>query len=141
MSSLAHKLVTHRTSSYRPATATDEQTVFDDAQVAAAAYPPIVVADLAVGNVALVTTIDLQVVALAPGINVIGRDKSCCVVVQDPIVSRRHAQIAVRGNQLVLTDLHSTNGTWVNGQRVATSIILRGGDRIKMGRIEFVVSA
>lgn len=63
---------------------------------------------------------------------VIGRDPRCDVVLADPMVSARHAQIAPSPSGYWLTDLGSTNGTFVNGQRVQ-QVLLRPGDQIRVG--------
>ncbi len=55
------------------------------------------------------------------------------LVVRDSDVSRRHAIIEVMGDQVILRDLNSTNGTWLNNQRVM-SARLQPGDRIRLGR-------
>src|SRR3712207_508594 len=64
---------------------------------------------------------------------VIGRSRDCDIVLSDPNVSRRHAEIRAdaRGGWVV-HDLGSTNGVKVNGTRVAGSSPLRPGDRIGM---------
>jgi pSer/pThr/pTyr-binding forkhead associated (FHA) protein len=56
-------------------------------------------------------------------------------------VSRLHCRLtADRSDQLIVEDLDSTNGTIVNGRRVKRSL-LRAGDRLKVGRVEFVIQA
>jgi Protein of unknown function (DUF3662)/FHA domain len=65
-------------------------------------------------------------------ITVIGRSSECDVVVGDPNVSRRHAEIRRMGRGYSLVDLGSTNGTEVNGQRV-TETSLMNGDVIGVG--------
>ncbi len=69
---------------------------------------------------------------------VIGRSSDCDIVVGDPNVSRRHAEIRRMGRGFSLVDLGSTNGTEVNGQRV-TETSLMNGDVIGVGttRITF----
>ena len=62
----------------------------------------------------------------------VGRDPRCAVVVDDPEVSRRHARILQRGGAWLIEDLESTNGTFVNGERVVTSQPLTDGDRIRL---------
>ena len=62
----------------------------------------------------------------------IGRAADNDVVLRDERVSRHHARIAGRRGSLVLSDLGSTNGTEVNGQRVS-DVVLGAGDRIRMG--------
>jgi sulfite reductase (NADPH) flavoprotein alpha-component len=57
------------------------------------------------------------------------------VVLDDPDVSRRHARLEIVDNQLVLTDLGSTNGTYVNDARVTRQVLV-SGDRMRVGRFE-----
>jgi hypothetical protein len=70
-------------------------------------------------------------------LTVIGRDPSADIILDDPGISRRHSEIRVTndGPHLVtsIRDLASTNGTFVNGERVAT-IRLEDGDRLTIGR-------
>src|SRR6188472_575566 len=70
---------------------------------------------------------------------VIGRDPLSGVVLSEPSVSRRHAQIVRREDTLVLEDLGSAVGTYVNDQRVSAQI-LSDGDRVRFGRqVQFEV--
>jgi hypothetical protein len=62
----------------------------------------------------------------------VGRHLACDVVVGDPSVSRRHAQLTFRDGVWVLQDLASTNGTRVNGERVGRTT-LHSGDVISLG--------
>lgn len=63
----------------------------------------------------------------------VGRDPTLELVLPDPGVSFRHALIEDRGDALVLIDLGSTNGTFVNGQR-AQETPLSPGDRLRFGQ-------
>jgi len=63
---------------------------------------------------------------------VLGRLPECAVVLNDPNVSRRHAEIRRRGSDVVVVDLGSTNGTRVNGVRVKEQL-LNDGDEIEVG--------
>jgi predicted component of type VI protein secretion system len=63
----------------------------------------------------------------------IGRDLSNDIVVNDPEVSRRHVRLFLQGDQYVIEDLGSTNGTSVNGQRLMGPYILRPGELVTMG--------
>jgi hypothetical protein len=63
---------------------------------------------------------------------VIGRLPECEVVLGDTNVSRRHAQVAMDAGDVVVTDLGSTNGTFVNGRRV-TRAAIQPGDEITIG--------
>jgi uncharacterized protein YkwD len=65
----------------------------------------------------------------------IGSHPSNDVVLDDTTVSRRHATIARRPGGFELTDLESTNGTFVNGRRLQKSIALKRGDEIKFGSV------
>ncbi len=63
---------------------------------------------------------------------VIGRSRTCMVTLASPDASRRHAEIVAVPAGYLLRDLGSTNGTFVNGQRVDERT-LAGGDRIEIG--------
>ncbi|MEW2476968.1 FHA domain-containing protein [Micromonospora gifhornensis] len=67
---------------------------------------------------------------------VIGRDTAADIVVHDPHMSRRHAEIRLAGDGVSLLDLGSTNGTWVNGLRTTGPVCLTDGDMILIGRTE-----
>jgi pSer/pThr/pTyr-binding forkhead associated (FHA) protein len=72
---------------------------------------------------------------------VVGRSEAD-LTIEDPQLSRRHAMLAPGpGGTVVVTDLGSTNGTWVNGTRVAGPATLAPGDRLRMGDAELVVEA
>jgi hypothetical protein len=62
----------------------------------------------------------------------VGRHPRCDVVVSDPSVSRRHAQLTFRDGAWVIQDLASTNGTIVNGARVGRTA-LHAGDILTLG--------
>lgn len=66
-------------------------------------------------------------------INSVGRSPQNEIVVNDPEISRRHAQIVQQGDHFTVEDLGSTNGTFVNGQRCNGPTPLRHGDRIEFG--------
>lgn len=60
----------------------------------------------------------------------------------DPEISREHARIAQgQFDQLVIEDLGSTNGTYVNGERIAAQRVLRPGDTVQLGRSALTVEA
>jgi hypothetical protein len=62
-----------------------------------------------------------------------GRSRQCEVMVDDPNVSRAHAEIRPRGGSWVLADLGSTNGSRLNGRRVEGPEVLKPGDEIELG--------
>ena len=68
----------------------------------------------------------------------IGRSADCELALRDARVSRHHARLHARDGVLVLTDLDSTNGTRVNGQRIR-EVTLGEGDRILVGETELIV--
>jgi pSer/pThr/pTyr-binding forkhead associated (FHA) protein len=65
----------------------------------------------------------------------IGRSKECDVQLEDPNVSRRHAELRQEGASYWIVDLDSTNGIEVNGRRLKRSK-LEDGDRIVIGETE-----
>ena len=74
-------------------------------------------------------------VRLAAGqTSAIGRHSSCQLVLRREDVSRRHCEVSFENGAYVVCDLGSTNGTFVNGQRVEGSRALGPGDRIEVGR-------
>ena len=62
----------------------------------------------------------------------VGRDRTCQVVLSHPAVSRRHARITLSGSSYVLEDLKSANGTYVNNTRVER-VKLKPGDIVRFG--------
>jgi hypothetical protein len=63
----------------------------------------------------------------------LGRSRKCDIVVDDPNVSREHAEIRPRGGSWVLRDLGSTNGSSINGRRTDGAEVLKPGDEIELG--------
>jgi adenylate cyclase len=63
----------------------------------------------------------------------VGRHPNNAVQLLDTIVSKEHCVIEQQGTSMVLRDLGSMNGTYINGERVAGSRVLRLGDEIKLG--------
>jgi eukaryotic-like serine/threonine-protein kinase len=62
----------------------------------------------------------------------VGRDRSCSIVLSHPAVSRRHARLTLSNGSFVLEDLQSANGTYVNNSRVERAN-LKSGDVIRFG--------
>lgn len=77
--------------------------------------------------------IDGKRVAISPAGATIGRGRASDIVLDDPNVSRQHAEIRPRGGSWVITDLGSTNGSELNGRRLEGSEVLRAGDEIELG--------
>ena len=63
----------------------------------------------------------------------IGRSRQCDVVLDDPNVSRQHAEVRPRGGAWVLADLGSTNGSTLNGRRINHPEVVQPGDEIEIG--------
>jgi pSer/pThr/pTyr-binding forkhead associated (FHA) protein len=72
---------------------------------------------------------------IALGRTTIGRDGGAGLRLGDPTVGRRHAELDATGAYVTLTDLQSTNGTWVNGRRLAAgeAVRLSPGDTVRLG--------
>ncbi|HSY49887.1 MAG TPA: FHA domain-containing serine/threonine-protein kinase [Thermoanaerobaculia bacterium] len=62
----------------------------------------------------------------------VGRDRTCSVVLAHPAVSRRHARITMNGGSCTLEDLKSANGTYVNNTRIDKAV-LKPGDVVRFG--------
>jgi pSer/pThr/pTyr-binding forkhead associated (FHA) protein len=71
----------------------------------------------------------------------IGRVDLCRFVVADPTVSRFHAALFRRGEDWVLEDLGSTNGTRVNGWRISRPTVVRPGDLLSIGAVSMTFQA
>jgi pSer/pThr/pTyr-binding forkhead associated (FHA) protein len=70
-----------------------------------------------------------------------GRAQRADFVVDTPLVSRVHCRFTLsEGDELEVEDLGSTNGTLVNGQKVEKAL-LREGDTVTVGRVQFVASS
>jgi len=80
----------------------------------------------------------LALSALPEGEALIGRHPCCDIVLSDPTVSRRHAQLTHRDGAWVLRDLGSKNGTFVNSARVGRTAV-RPGDIVGLGNQSVLV--
>jgi DNA-binding winged helix-turn-helix (wHTH) protein len=79
---------------------------------------------------------DGEEIALEPGENLLGRDATASVLIDDGTVSRRHARITIRDGKAAIEDLGSKNGTFLNGTRLGTGPLpLAGGDQIQVGSV------
>jgi diguanylate cyclase (GGDEF)-like protein len=77
-----------------------------------------------------------RVLDLSGGLSItIGRRATCTYAIDDPSVSGVHARITAAANLHVLSDEASTNGTFLNGQRVTEPKHLADGDRVHLGRV------
>jgi pSer/pThr/pTyr-binding forkhead associated (FHA) protein len=71
-------------------------------------------------------------------VKTVGRAPRADFVVDAPLVSRLHCRLTATGDAIDIVDLDSTNGTYINDQRVASGCI-KSGDRLRVGRVEFAV--
>jgi ABC transport system ATP-binding/permease protein len=77
---------------------------------------------------------------ILPGaIKTIGRAPRADFIVDAALVSRVHCRLSAGAADLEVVDLESTNGTFVNGERVERAL-LKSGDTLGVGKVEFVVS-
>jgi FHA domain len=79
------------------------------------------------------------VIGLSP--TLIGRAEHCDLVLPQDNVSREHARVSVRHGEFVVEDLGSSNGTWVNGERLTGPTALRDGDGLVLGDAEIEFSS
>lgn len=70
----------------------------------------------------------------------IGRD-DCDVLLVDPDVSRCHARLRASGSQILIEDLESKNGTFVNGERITAPTELSVGDELRFGNTRWRLEA
>ena len=79
-----------------------------------------------------------QALSQAQNIWLVGRDSKAALSLQDKRLSRTHAAIQYVPNQgFYLIDLNSTNGSFVNGEPIRTTVLLKEGDQIRLGSISF----
>jgi DNA-binding winged helix-turn-helix (wHTH) protein len=74
-------------------------------------------------------------VSLHAGENILGRVDEAAAWMDSPSVSRRHARIVITGNEALIEDLGSRNGTFVQGERVVASRPLHDRDEIRLGSV------
>jgi|GEM_PF-423745 len=77
------------------------------------------------------------------GLWTVGRAESNHLIVSDPAVSSQHARLEARGGMLTVTDIGSTNGSFVNDMQLTPhlAVTLSPNDRLRLGQTEYVVQA
>lgn len=101
--------------------------------------PTVVNSSMAIPNPRLVQS-DGKVHLLSDGANAVGREAGLSVsCVGESSVSRHHATLTVSGSEITVSDEGSTNGTYVNGQKVSGPVNLRQGDVVQFGAAQFTV--
>jgi hypothetical protein len=71
----------------------------------------------------------------------IGRVEENNFQISEPSVSSRHCEILLRGNDVVVKDLGSTNGTFINGERITEEGVLKPGQTLRLGNVELKLDA
>lgn len=77
---------------------------------------------------------------LPAGQTVIGRGADCDIRLISSSVSRKHGMLELSGNDLVFSDLGSSNGSLVNGTPVKTPVTVRNGDELMLGELHFTIN-
>ncbi|MDB5063645.1 MAG: putative FtsK/SpoIIIE family protein [Chloroflexi bacterium] len=78
-------------------------------------------------------------IPLARGSLVLGRDPACDLVFGDPTVSRRHARLTVSATEVLIEDMGSTGGTWVEGARISGPTPAAIGAVVELGNVQFTL--
>ena len=68
----------------------------------------------------------------------VGRVEDNTFQITDPSVSSHHAEILLRGTEILVRDLNSTNGTFLNGDRI-TEVVLKPGQIVRFGQVELKI--
>jgi len=74
----------------------------------------------------------------AGAVKTVGRAPRADFIVDAALVSRLHCRLTATGEAVDVVDLDSTNGTYINDQRVKSGCI-KSGDRLRVGRVEFMI--
>lgn len=70
----------------------------------------------------------------------IGRALDCDISILEPGLSRKHAELEPSGDKLIIRDLGSVNGTWVNAEKI-DEVELKDGDQLQFDKVRFIVTA
>ena len=81
-----------------------------------------------------------QALKLADGVTTIGRHDDCQIRIKSSQVSRRHCELFEKKGLLLVKDLGSSNGTFVNGKKIETQQVLEPGDEMTIGQVKLKVS-
>ncbi|HEY2329152.1 MAG TPA: FHA domain-containing protein [Verrucomicrobiae bacterium] len=68
----------------------------------------------------------------------VGRVEDNAFQIADPSVSSRHAEFILRGPELLIRDLNSTNGTFINGEKISEAVLL-SGQTVRFGQVEIKI--
>lgn len=81
-----------------------------------------------------------EAIKLGDGVTTVGRHDDCQLRIKSSQVSRKHCELFEKKGLLLLKDLGSSNGTYVNGKRVQEQRVLEPGDEITIGGIKLKVA-
>ena len=98
------------------------------------ANPGTRVSGSAVELIVLTGNADKERVRLRPQGHVVGRSADADIHIDDPYSSEFHARVGLQDDSVVVHDLGSTNGTYVNGRRVTTPTTVSKGDTVQIGK-------
>jgi pSer/pThr/pTyr-binding forkhead associated (FHA) protein len=82
-----------------------------------------------------------QNIDLRRGRLLVGRSSNCQLILEDSMVSRRHAELLVTEDSVTVVDLGSVNGLYLNSRRVRENQRMKEGDRLQIGQREFVLQS
>jgi hypothetical protein len=115
-----------------------QKIILDDAAVPDPGIAPVALASPAVTGQPRFVSESGDELPLSEGELVVGREVGLGLsLVGESTVSRKHAQVTKSGDTVVVKDLGSTNGTYVNGAKVDTETTLRPGDTVQFGSVRF----
>ncbi|MDL1951116.1 FHA domain-containing protein, partial [Acidobacteria bacterium ACD] len=80
-----------------------------------------------------------RTVRLETGVYTFGRSSAALIPLKDPLLSRLHARVRVEEDRVLVEDMESRNGTYVNGRKVGGAVALTRGDRITIGNTVLVL--
>lgn len=80
-----------------------------------------------------------RAIPLPSTVVMIGRGKKCHLRPHCPLVSKLHCAIAPWAGKVVVRDLKSCNGTFINGERIHGEVRVHDGDRLRIGTLEFTI--
>src|SRR5882724_7686776 len=81
-----------------------------------------------------------ETIKLGDGVTTVGRQDDCQLRIKSSQVSRKHCEIFEKKGLLLVKDLGSSNGTYVNGKRIQDQRVLEPGDELTIGQVKLKVS-
>jgi len=122
----------------KPTPAPVQKIILDDAAPEPLIGSPMIATAPTFGGEPRIVSASGDAMTLPEGEFVVGREIGLGLsLVGESTVSRRHAQLLRNGNQVVVKDLGSTNGTYVNGVQLQGEKVLQPGDNVQFGQVRF----